>query len=88
MKERELKNRILKIKREIDELFFKPTIVSIDDMDKSEQKEMKKIRPIKNICYDLLINCIPEPITKVGCVFRDKIVSLNAQKSPKSLFNT
>ena len=25
----------------IEELFFKPLIVSIDDMDRSEQKEMK-----------------------------------------------
>ena len=34
---------------EIDELFFKPIIVSIDDMDKFEQNEMEKKRPIKNI---------------------------------------
>ena len=43
----ELKDREVKIKREIEELFFKPLIVSIDDMDKFEQKEMKKIRSIK-----------------------------------------
>ena len=29
-------------------------IVFIDDMDKFEQKEMKKIRPIKNTQYDQL----------------------------------
>ena len=36
------------IKREIEELFFKPIMVSIDDMDKFEQKEMNKTRTIKN----------------------------------------
>ena len=51
-KDRELKDRDLKIKREIEELFFKPIIISIDDMGKSEEKEMKKIRPNKNIWYD------------------------------------
>ena len=34
-------------------------------MGKFEQKEMKKIRPIKIAWYDLLINYIPEPIKKV-----------------------
>ena len=28
--------------------FFKPIFVSIDDMDRFEKKEMKKIRPVKN----------------------------------------
>ena len=37
-----LKDRELKIKTEIEELFFKSIIVSIDDMDRFEQKEMKK----------------------------------------------
>ena len=47
-KDRELKDREVKIKREIEELFLKPIILSTDDMNKFEQKEMKKIRPIKN----------------------------------------
>ena len=47
-----MKDRELKIKREIEELFFKPIIVSIDDMDKFEQKEMKKISPIKNRVWE------------------------------------
>ena len=34
----ELKDREVKIEREIRELFFKPSIVSKDDMDKYEQK--------------------------------------------------
>ena len=54
LKDRCLKDRELKIKREIEELYFKPIIVSIDNMDKSEQKETKKISPIKNIWYDSL----------------------------------
>ena len=39
-------------------------MASIDDMDKFEQKEMKKIKPIINTWYDWLINYIPEPIRK------------------------
>ena len=42
----------VKMKWEIEELFFKPTIVSIYDMDKFEENEMKKIRSIKNTWYD------------------------------------
>ena len=60
-KDSELKDRKVKIKRKI-ELFFKLIIVSIDDMEKFEQKEMKKIRLIKNTWYDWLINYIPESI--------------------------
>ena len=60
-----LKDREVKIKREIEELFFKQIMVSLDDMNKFEQKEMKKIRSIKNTWYDWLINYIPEPIKKV-----------------------
>ena len=52
---RERKDREVKIKREIEELFFKPIIVSTDDMDELKQKEMKKIRSIKNTWYDWLI---------------------------------
>ena len=40
--------------REIEELFYKQTIVAIADMDKFEE-EMKKIRPIKKNWYDRLI---------------------------------
>ena len=37
----ELKDKEVKIKRKIEEPFFKPIIVYKDDMDKFEQKEMK-----------------------------------------------
>ena len=35
-----------------------------DEMDKFEQKEMNKIRPIKNTWHDWLINFDPESIGK------------------------
>ena len=40
LKEKESKDREVKTKREIDELYFKPIIVSTDDMDKFEETEM------------------------------------------------
>ena len=69
----ELKDREVKIKREIEELFFKLIIVSVDDMDRFEKKEMKKIRPIKNTQSDWIINYIPEPIRKSVGGLKDKI---------------
>ena len=36
LKDRELKDREGKIRREVEELFFKSNMVSIDDMDKFE----------------------------------------------------
>ena len=55
MKDSELKDRNVKIKRDKEELFFKLITVSVDDMDKFEQKEIKKIKPIRNTWYDWLI---------------------------------
>ena len=53
--------------------------MSIDDMDKFEQKEMMKKRSFtKNIWnnwYNWLINCIPEPIKKRDGV-KGKIMSV------------
>ena len=37
---------------------FKPITVSIDDIDKFKQEEMKKINPVKNTWCDWLINFI------------------------------
>ena len=51
LEDNELKEKV-KIKRAIEELFLKPIIVSIDDMDKFEEKEMNKVRPIENTWYD------------------------------------
>ena len=58
-------------------------MVSIDDMDKFEQKEMKKIRPVKNTCYDGLINYIPKPIRKRVGGFKDIILIPFKTNTPK-----
>ena len=52
LKDRELKDREGKIEREIEDPFFKPFIVAIDNMYKFKQKEIKKKRPITNTWYD------------------------------------
>ena len=52
-------------------------------MDKFEQKDMKKIKPIKNTWYNWLINYIPDPIRKSVGGFKDKIVSLFKTNKPK-----
>ena len=48
----ELKDRKDKIKKEIEKLFNKSIIVSKNDIDKSEEQEMKKIRPMIKNCFD------------------------------------
>ena len=58
-------------------------IVSLDDMDKFEQKVLKKIRPIKNPCYDWSINYIPETARKSVGGFKDKFLSLFKTNTPK-----
>ena len=45
-------------------------------MDRFEENEIKKIRPIKNTCYGWLINYILEPIRKSVGVFKGKVFSL------------
>ena len=52
-------------------------------MDKCEEKEMKKIRPIKNTWNDRLINYNPEPIRKSVGGFKDKVISLFKTNTPK-----
>ena len=52
-------------------------------MDKFEQKEMKKIPPIKSTWYDWLIYYIPKPIRKSAGGFKDNIVSLFKTYKPK-----
>ena len=56
LKDGKLKDREVKIKRTIEKLFFKPIILPIDDMEKSEQKELNKIRAMRSTWYDCLIN--------------------------------
>ena len=45
-------------------------------MDKSERKEMKKKRLIKNTWYDWLISYIPDLARKTVNGFKDKVVNL------------
>ena len=42
LKDKELKDREVKIKREIEEPLFKLIVVSIDDMNNFEEKEIRK----------------------------------------------
>ena len=86
MNDVELKDRETKIKREIGKLFFKPNNITIDDIDRFEKVEMKKIRPIKNTCYDLLINCILEPIRKSVSALKDKLQVVISQLRLNKLF--
>ena len=71
LKDWELKDGEVKTKREIKELLFKPIVVSIDDMDKFDEKGTKKIRLIKNTLDDWLINYILESIRKSVGGFKD-----------------
>ena len=43
-------------------------------MDKFEEKEIKKIRAIKNTWYDCLVNYIPEPIRKNVSGFKYEVI--------------
>ena len=82
-KDRESKDREIKIKRAIEVLFFKPIIASTDDMENFEEKEMKKVPPFKNNWYVWLVNCISEPVRKsLGCII-DEFISLFKTNSPK-----
>ena len=47
------------------------------------KKETKKIRLIKNTWYNLLINYIPEPITKSVGGFKENVIRLVKTNSPK-----
>ena len=75
LKNKELQDRELKRKRNRRSI-FKPIIVSIDDMEKLEQKEMMMKRPIETTWYDCLINYIPGIIRKNVGDCKNKVVSL------------
>ena len=76
----EIKRDRIKIKREIEELYFKPIIVSVDDVNKFEEKEMKNIGPIKNTW---LIHCISKVTRKITGGFKDEVVSFFKTNIPK-----
>ena len=52
LKDRGLNDGEVKIKRETEEVFLKLIVLSIDDMDKFERKNVRKIRLFKNTWYD------------------------------------
>ena len=71
LKDLELNDTRAKIKKEIEKLFNKPIIVSKDDMDKFEEHEMKKIRPIIRNWFDWLIK--QSVIGKKPKIIRDRL---------------
>ena len=60
-------------------------IVSVNDMDKFDEKEVKKIRSFKNTQYDCLINYIPDLITKIVGGFKDKVANFFKTNTPKQI---
>ena len=71
LKDLELNDTKAKIKKEMEKLFNKPIIVSKDDMDKFEEHEMKKIRPIIRNWFDWLIK--QSVIGKKPKIIRDRL---------------
>ena len=53
--------------------------MSIDDVE-FEEKEMKKIRSVKNTWYDWLITFIAEPIRKNAGGFTDRVINFISSK--------
>ena len=71
LKDRELKYRKEKIKKEIEKLFHKPIIMFKDDMHKFQKPEMKKIRPVIIDWFDGLIK--QNVMGKKPKIIRDKL---------------
>ena len=57
----------------------------IDDIDRFEQKELKRKRFIKDALCDWLINYIPVPIRKTVSGYKDKVVSFSENFSKKTV---
>ena len=51
-----------------------------------KKKEIKKIRPIKKIWYDWLINHIPKTIRKNVGGFKHKIQNIKKQENKKTKY--
>ena len=74
----------IKIKREIEELFFKPIFFPIEEMDWFlKKKELKKLTSIKKIWYNWWINYTTKPLIKSVSVLKDKVMSLYKTNTPK-----
>ena len=59
-------------------------MVSKDDMDRFEEEEMKKIRPIKKTWYGWLFNCIPKPARKSASVLKDIFIRTETKQTKKT----
>ena len=83
--DRELKDRKEKTKREIEELLYKPLIISKDDIDKFEEQELKRIRPIITKHLEWLINenVMEKKPEIIGDKLKDKII-----RNIRTLFET
>ena len=64
---------------------FELITLGINCVDKFEQKDMKKIRPVKNTWYDWLINYISELIRKRVGGFKDRFFILFKTNTPKQM---
>ena len=74
----------IKIKREIEELFFKPIFFPIEEMDWFfKKKELKKLTSIRKIWYNWWINYTTKPLIKSVSVLKDKVMSLYKTNTPK-----
>ena len=80
-----MKDREEKIKREIEELFYEPIILSKGDLDKSEEQEIKKIMPIKRNWFDWLIkqNVMGTKPKIIRDKLKDKIINDIRKKRSK-----
>ena len=86
MKDREWKESEVKLKRELEELFFKPIIVyrwyrSV------WRKRNEENKGNENTWCDWLNNYIPEPVRKNASCFKDKVISIFNRDTPKQTVN-
>ena len=83
--DRELKDRKEKTKRETEEILYKPLIISKDDIDKFEEQELKRIRPIITKHLEWLINenVMEKKPEIIGDKLKDKII-----RNIRTLFET
>ena len=70
-----MKDREKKIKREIEELFGKPILVSIEDMNRLEKNRSIKQHLLKSTWHQWLISYFVEPIRNSADGLKDKIIS-------------
>ena len=81
----ELKDREVKTKWEIEELFFKSIIVFVDEMDRIKKKRNEEIKTNEeiNTWCDWLTNYILKSIRKSVDGFKNKLLSLFKTNTPR-----